>query len=274
MPTYADSASWASSSLKSTTATTANTASWALTALSASSCKYWNSSSFGLSTLNGVAIGSWVATPYKLVVNGVGQATSQIIGSELGGYVLSNNHKMQIIATGTTTPLMIQGGSGVIEIWKDTSPSKANSIGGAVPGFSLSDDLVFSRFSGVGWAETVRIQNASSNVGISDTNPSQKLSVNGNIKTNGFGTKIRHIYGNSGSVESTDHTLICNTSGSAITLYLSSSFEGQEYIFKAKTTNGFPVIISGSIDSTGGLTLVAGQSVIVQYSSGSWYRLS
>jgi hypothetical protein len=79
-----------------------------------------------------------------------------VVGSELGSYVHSGSHRSQIVATGTQTPLMIEGGSGAIEIWKDTSPSAAVSFGLAVPGTSSTSDFIFGRYAS-GWAERFRV---------------------------------------------------------------------------------------------------------------------
>lgn len=106
-----------------------------------------------------------------------------VVGSELGGYVQSGNHKSQIIATSTQTPLMIQGGSGAVEIWKDTTPSRAVSFGMAVPGGSITNDFIFSAYQS-SWAEIMRITSAGS-VGIGTTTPNAKLDVNGNAVITG-----------------------------------------------------------------------------------------
>ena len=106
-----------------------------------------------------------------------------VVGSELGGYVQSGNHKSQIIAAGTQTPLMIQGGSGAVEIWKDSTPSRAVSFGMAIPGGSITNDFVFSAYQS-SWAEIMRITSAGS-VGIGTATPNAKLDVNGNAVITG-----------------------------------------------------------------------------------------
>ncbi len=103
------------------------------------------------------------------------------IGAEQGGYVGSGNHRAQIVATGSQTPLMMVGGSGAVEIWADTGPSAANSFGSNVPGNSGGTDFVFGRFNG-GWSETLRIENGSGDVGIGVASPATKLDVAGEIQ--------------------------------------------------------------------------------------------
>ena len=112
----------------------------------------------------------------KVVFDGI------VIGSELGGYVDSGNHKAQIIATGTQTPLMIQGGSGVVEIWADSSPSVANSFGCAVPGLTSSNDFIFSTYNTSNWNETLRIKNDSGQAEFQGnvTAPSQTITAPAN----------------------------------------------------------------------------------------------
>lgn len=90
-----------------------------------------------------------------------------VVGDELGGYVQSGNHKVQIVATSTQTPLMIEGGSGAVEIWKDATPTKAASFGMATPGNSVTDDFIFSKWDGASWSETLRISNSDSAINTS-----------------------------------------------------------------------------------------------------------
>ena len=133
----------------------------------------------GSTTIRGTTIitGSLYNSSFAFISGGL------VVGSELGGYVQSGNHKSQIIATSTQTPLMIQGGSGTVEIWKDSTPSKAVSFGMAVPGGSITSDFIFSAYQ-PSWVETMRITSAG-NVGIGTTTPSAKLDVNGNAVITG-----------------------------------------------------------------------------------------
>ena len=102
-----------------------------------------------------------------------------VVGQEQGGHVTAGNHRAQFVATGTQTPIVTIGGSGSIEIWKDNGPSKASAFGSATPGNSITDDFIFSKYDGGGWAETMRILNADGNVGINQQAPVAKLHVTG-----------------------------------------------------------------------------------------------
>jgi hypothetical protein len=81
-----------------------------------------------------------------------------------------------------------------LEFWKDTTqtgfPSRAVALGMSNPGVvTLENDFIFSTFSGA-WAERMRIQNLTGNVGIGTTNPTQKLEVAGSVKLTGAGSGI------------------------------------------------------------------------------------
>jgi hypothetical protein len=130
--------------------------------------------------MGGGKVGIGTSSPsYLLTVSGISNTTSGfVVGDELGGYVQSGYHKVQIVADGTKTPLVIQGGSGAVEIWKDTSPTAAASLGMNVPGFSGTSDFVFASYNGSNWAETARITN-NGNVGINNENPNERLHVSG-----------------------------------------------------------------------------------------------
>lgn len=49
---------------------------------------------------------------------------------------------------------------GVTQYWRDASPTKAGAIGSLVPGGSVTDDMVFSMFTGGTWTERMRLTNA------------------------------------------------------------------------------------------------------------------
>ena len=143
-------------------------------------------------------------------INTTGQL---VVGQEQGGYVGSGNHRTQFVATGTQTPIVAIGGSGSVEIWKDSGPSKASAFGGTVPGNPISDDFVFSKWNGSSWAETMRILNTNGNVGINTQNPAEKLTVSGNISASG---KITVLNGNSDGWNNAYTNLVYNS-----TAYLS-----------------------------------------------------
>jgi len=113
---------------------------------------------------NGVGVGTaGVTTGFALDVNTFARIRSGlVVGAELGGYVIAGNHRMQVIATGIQSVAMFQGGAGVVEIWKDTTPTRAVAFGMAVPGTAITDDFIFSTFNSGGslWQERLRILNA------------------------------------------------------------------------------------------------------------------
>jgi len=71
---------------------------------------------------------------------------------------LGGQHASELCATGTATPLMVAGGSGLIEFWDDAeNPSYYAAFGLAVPGASASGDFVTSSYTNGSWAETFRV---------------------------------------------------------------------------------------------------------------------
>lgn len=57
-----------------------------------------------------------------------------------------------------------------LELWKDTTPTQAASIGMGKPGVAPVDDLTFSVYNGIeGWREKFRLRNASTGVMLSTT---------------------------------------------------------------------------------------------------------
>jgi len=83
-----------------------------------------------------------------------------VVGTELGGNVPAY-HQMQVVTTGTKTPLMMQGGSSAMEFWKDTTPTAAVSYGMATPGGAATSDLILSTYlSASGWKEALRLSRA------------------------------------------------------------------------------------------------------------------
>lgn len=74
----------------------------------------------------------------------------------------ANFHLVEMAAPGTKTPLVLVGGSGSMEFWKDTAgagggPSAAMAVGMGVPGTAASNDIVFSTISGGAWGERMRV---------------------------------------------------------------------------------------------------------------------
>jgi hypothetical protein len=111
-------------------------------------------------------------------VEGITKTDRLVVGDELGGYVTSWNHFAQIIARSTATPLMICGGSGTIELWADSTPTYASSIGRGVPGYAATSDLLFGSWNGTApWKERMRIKSSNGYVGISHSNPTNLLQI-------------------------------------------------------------------------------------------------
>jgi hypothetical protein len=87
-----------------------------------------------------------------------------VVGDEVTndgeGYVtVLGDHKTQIVAsTSGQTPLVLVGGSGTFEFWKDTAASRVISVGFATPGNSAGNNLVFSSYAaGVPWAPILEV---------------------------------------------------------------------------------------------------------------------
>jgi hypothetical protein len=106
-----------------------------------------------------------------------------------------NFHTVEIGAPGSKTPLVLAGGSGSMEFWKDLgggtgAPQAAVAYGLATPGLAATNDLIFSTYlSGQPWAERFRITNGG-NVGIGNSTPQAKLDVAGSIKLTGAGSAL------------------------------------------------------------------------------------
>ncbi len=99
-------------------------------------------------------------------------------------------HVVEIAAPGAKSPLVLAGGSGVMEFWKELGGgtgaiTRAVGFGMAKPGTVASDDMVFSTFaSGSTWFERMRITNTG-NVGIGTATPVSRLTVAGDISVTG-----------------------------------------------------------------------------------------
>jgi hypothetical protein len=78
----------------------------------------------------------------------------------------ANFHLVEMVAPGTKTPLVLVGGSGSMEFWKDTNgsggaPTAAMAVGMAVPGTAAANDIIFSTYnSGGTWGERLRVTQA------------------------------------------------------------------------------------------------------------------
>jgi|GEM_PF-2652480 len=145
--------------------------------------KITNNGSMTLSgslTANGY-VGIGASSPVRnLQVNG-----KAVFGTSAEPQPGGSTHMVDIVASGTNSPLMLRGGSGVMEFWKDATPTYAVAYGMAIPGHAIGNDLTFSTFNGAAWAGRLFIQSSTGNVGIGNaTSPAQKLQVG----TSGDGT--------------------------------------------------------------------------------------
>jgi hypothetical protein len=180
-----------------------------------------------------------------------------VIGSELGGYVDSGYHKAQIIATGTQTPLMIQGGSGAVEVWADSGPSAANSFGCAVPGYSGTNDFIFSRYNNF-WEETLRIINDTGQAQFQGnvTAPSQTITAPANTSA----LTASYSVTGSNTTPLLNLTGTWNTTGIARGILLNvtntaSNSASRLIDLQIGGTSRFWVMPSGGINSSSGINL-------------------
>jgi hypothetical protein len=78
----------------------------------------------------------------------------------------SSYHVAEIIASGAKTPLVLAGGSDLMEFWKDAGngggPQAAVAFGMATPGTAATKDVIFSTYlTGQSWFERLRITKCS-----------------------------------------------------------------------------------------------------------------
>jgi hypothetical protein len=95
-----------------------------------------------------------------------------------------NYHVVEIGATAGKSPLILAGGNGAMEFWKDLgggtgAPAAAVAFGMATPGLSATNDMVVSTYiSGQAWNERLRLTSAGK-VGIGTASPLYPLTVSG-----------------------------------------------------------------------------------------------
>jgi hypothetical protein len=123
----------------------------------------------------GLTIGASATPNAMLDVRGNAIVTGQItgtgglvLGAELGSLVPAT-HLMQINAGAGVDPLMLSGGTGCVQLWKNTTPTKAVSFGLAIPGVAIGDDLDFGTYDGVNWRRGIRLTNGAGNLKIGGT---------------------------------------------------------------------------------------------------------
>jgi hypothetical protein len=133
-----------------------------------------------------------------------GQNSSGQVGPLFPG--ADGSHVVEIGATGGKTPLVLAGGSGLMEFWKDLGtngggPQAAVSFGMARPGSAATNDMIFSTYTpATFWNERMRITTGG-NVGIGTTAPVSKLTVAGVIQSSSGGFRFPD-----GSVQTTSAT--------------------------------------------------------------------
>lgn len=85
--------------------------------------------------------------------------------SQTGSFT-SQAHALELDVSGSNSGLLVVGGSGSNEIWKDTTPTKATSFGMAVPGTAITDDFIISGFNGSAWSQLIKIKQNGFIVGV------------------------------------------------------------------------------------------------------------
>jgi hypothetical protein len=146
-----------------------------------------------ISSTGNVGFGTTTTSSYKVNVNGSLNATSVYSGGVLltpgtgSNWTVTGSDVYRAagnVGIGSATPgaklhlantsqqrFYVTSTSNSIQFYKDATPTKAVNIGMDVPGVgALTDDMVFSTFTGSAWAERMRITNAG-NVGIGTSSP-------------------------------------------------------------------------------------------------------
>lgn len=140
-------------------------------------------------------IGSTPAEQMRLNTTGLGLGT--------------NTPQTKVHLVGTTELRLNTTASGaVIQFWKDAAATAASSIGNAIPGGSVTDDLLFATYTGSAWVERMRL--TSTGLGIGTSSPAAPLSFGSTT-----GQKIRFYNTLSGygiGVESSEFRFVTDNS--------------------------------------------------------------
>jgi len=128
------------------------------------------------------------------------------------GFINTGEHTVEITASGTNTPFTLIGGSTIIEVWTDTTPTKAISYGAAYPGLTPDGNIHFATYDNISnyWNDRILVDNATGYVGINTPTPAYRLDVNGTFHSTGqntlddlAGTGTRMVVADSSGVLST-----------------------------------------------------------------------
>jgi hypothetical protein len=91
-----------------------------------------------------------------------------------------NAHTVEITSSGGAAPLSLIGGSATVELWIDSTPTKAVMFGAGAPGVPADGDFHFSTYDAVGfWKDRLIIKNSTGYVGIGTSAITNTLHVSG-----------------------------------------------------------------------------------------------
>ncbi len=81
---------------------------------------------------------------------------------------IGTGHTVEITATGGEAPLTLIGGSGGVEIWTDSTPTKAVWYGSAFPGIAADGDIHFATYNSAenNWKDRIVVNNSTGDVKI------------------------------------------------------------------------------------------------------------
>jgi hypothetical protein len=121
-------------------------------------------------------------------------------------FIGTGEHTVEITASGNAAPLTLIGGSGGVEIWKDTAgnvggtlPSKAVWYGNAYPGQQPDGNIHFATFNtGQSWQDRIIVNNSTGDVNIVNGLTGTTIS-GGTFFGNGSGLTNVNLFTNTGT---------------------------------------------------------------------------